>query len=377
MKIPYNKPFIAGNELTHIQDAVENGQLAGNGKYTKLCQDHIKKVTHSGKVLLTTSCTSALEMSAKLINLKINDEVLMSPFTFVSTANAFLMSNAKPVFVDIRENTLNIDELKIEEKISSKTKAICPVHYAGISCEMTKILQIAKENKLLVIEDAAQGFCSTYNNMPLGSMGDMSTFSFHETKNFIAGEGGALLINNPKYFKRSEIIWEKGTNRASFFRGEIDKYTWVDIGSSYLPSELIAAFLYGQFEKADIIKQKRLQIWNYYFERLSKLEENGMVKLPVVPNNCEHNGHIFYILTKTEDERDNLLNFLKQKSIGAIFHFIPLHESPMGWKLGYKRGMFPIAENISRRIIRLPLFFKITKSEQDFIIRTIFSYYEK
>jgi dTDP-4-amino-4,6-dideoxygalactose transaminase len=374
--IPFNKPFIVGKELYYISQAVLNGHLAGNGEFTKRCHEYLTSTYKARKVLLTTSCTTALEMAALLCDVAPGDEVIMPSFTFVSTANAFVLRGAKPIFVDIRHDTLNLDVQKLPAVLTGKTKVICPVHYAGVGCEMNEIMSIAREKSLMVVEDAAQAMNAQYYDRYLGTIGDFGTFSFHETKNFISGEGGALLINNPAFIERAEILWEKGTNRNKFFRGEVDKYTWVDVGSSFLPSELIAAFLCAQFEMADVITAKRLRLWQTYHEALKRLADKGMCTRPFIPDQCLHNGHLYYLLLNSEVERIHLQTWLAQRHILAIFHFVPLHLSPMGQKFGYRIGDFPVTEDISSRLLRLPMYFNLTYEEQHDIIEAIYSFFD-
>jgi dTDP-4-amino-4,6-dideoxygalactose transaminase len=375
-KIPYNKPFIAGNELAYISDAVSRGQLSGDGDYTEKCHACLENKLGIKKILLTHSCTAALEMAAILCNIQPGDEVIMPSYTFVSTANAFVLRGAKPVFVDIRQDTLNIDEKLIEQAITSKTKVIVPVHYAGVACEMDTIMNIAKKHNLMVVEDAAQGVDAYYKGRALGSIGDLGCFSFHETKNYISGEGGALAVNNPEFARQSEIIREKGTNRAEFFRGEVDKYTWQNIGSSYLPSELIAAFLYAQLECAENITRKRLQIWNRYNEELQPLEQSGDIVLPHIPDNCKHNGHLFYCILKSLEVRECFLAFLKEKGILAIFHYVPLHLSPMAKKLHLESDL-PVTSDLAERIVRLPIYFMLDEEQHKYIIATVKEFFGK
>ncbi len=353
--INFNKPYLTGKELEYIAEAHSNGQLAGDGIFTRRCSNWLEKNTGSIKVLLTHSCTASLEMAAILADIGVGDEVIMPSYTFVSTANAFVMRGGVAVFVDIRADTLNIDENLIEAAITSRTKAIVVVHYAGVACEMDKIMSIARANNLIVIEDAAQGIMSTYKGRPLGSIGDLGCYSFHETKNIISGEGGALLINNMNYIKRAEIIREKGTNRSRFFRGEIDKYTWVDIGSSYLPGELIAAFLYAQLQGALEITNKRLDIWNNYYLLFSNLKDNKNFSLPIIPENMHHNGHMFYLLLTSAVERGNFLKFMKENGINCVFHYVPLHSSPCGLKNARSSGKLLVTEDVSSRLVRMPL----------------------
>ena len=374
-QIPFNQPFIIGKELYYISQAVLNGHLAGNGMFTHKCQELIESTYGGAKVLLTTSCTSALEMAAILCNVNPGDEVILPSFTFVSTANAFVLRGARPVFVDIRSDTLNMDEELIEAAITPRTRLICPVHYAGVGCEMDRILQLARDRNLRVVEDAAHAMDSAYKGRSLGTLGDLGTYSFHETKNFISGEGGALLINDPALLERAEIVWEKGTNRSQFFRGEVDKYTWVDIGSSYLPSELIAAFLYAQLENAEQITRKRLAAWDYYFAGLESLQADGFLRLPIIPSECKHNAHMFYILLENGRIRDELMAYLKRAGISPVFHYIPLHSSPMGVKYGFHEGQLPVTESISERLLRLPLFFEIAPEQQRRVIDRIHQYF--
>ena len=367
-KIPYNKPTIIAGELEYIRDAVESGKISGDAKYSRKCQELMEDKFGIARVLLTTSCTSALEMSSLLINLKPGDEVIMPSYTFVSTANAFILRGAIPVFIDIREDTLNIDERLIVKSITDKTRAIIPVHYAGVGCEMDTIMEIAREKQLCVVEDAAQGINASYKGKYLGTIGDLGAFSFHETKNIICGEGGALLINNKALIERAEIIWEKGTNRKKFFRGEIDKYTWIDVGSSYLMSDILAAYLFAQLENLEKIQKKRQIIFEFYYESLRDMQKLGKLKLPVFPANCRPNYHIFYILFPDEKQRNKVLKKLKEAGILAVFHYVPLHLSPMGRIFGYKPGDFPVTEDLSNRIIRLPLYYELTIDEAEFVV---------
>ena len=370
--ISFNKSFLAGNELKYIEQAVLSGQIKGDGPFTKKCNEWMEQKFNAEKVLLTTSCTSALEMSAILCDIKPGDEVIMPSYTFVSTANAFVIRGAKPVFVDIRLDTLNIDETKIEAAITPKTKAIVPVHYAGVACEMDTIMRIAKKHNLFVIEDAAQGVMAKYKGKFLGTIGDLGTYSFHETKNYSSGEGGAIVINNPEMIERAEIIREKGTNRSKFFRGEVDKYTWVDVGSSYLPSEIIAAFLFAQLEKAEKINQKRLEIWQNYYDELKELEEKKILRLPIIPDNCQHNAHMFYIILRDEKTRNNLMDFLKkEKNILSVFHYVPLHSAPLGRKAAPNNPNLPITDDLNTRLLRLPFYYNLTKEEQTYIIESV------
>ncbi len=375
IKIPFNKPCIIGKELYYIAQSVLSGKISGDGIFTKRCSELIEERYSAKKVLLTTSGSAALDMSAILCNISSGDEVILPSYTFVSTANSFLIRGAKLKFVDIREDTFNIDETKIENEITSKTKAIIVVHYAGIYCEMDAIMDIASKYDLLVVEDAAQGMESKYKDKYLGTIGDIGCYSFHETKNFTCGEGGAILVNNENFLERAEIIREKGTNRNKFFRGEVDKYTWVDIGSSYLPSEILSAFLYAQLENIKIITEDRLNSWNYYNDNFKDLENKGSLRLPVIPEGCTHNGHMFYLLLENNKTRDSLMSYLKDKGILAVFHYIPLHLSPMGRSMGYGEDDLPITEKISECILRLPLFYNIGRNNQDTIIQEILKYF--
>ncbi|WP_028980066.1 dTDP-4-amino-4,6-dideoxygalactose transaminase [Sporocytophaga myxococcoides] len=373
--IPYNKPFIIGKELEYIRQAVESGKISGDGKFSKLSQSLLEKRFGYGKVLLTSSCTDALEMTAILLNISEGDEVIMPSFTFVSTANAFILRGAKVVFAEIRPDTLNIDESKIEALITPKTKALVIVHYAGISCDMEKISAITQKHSIALVEDAALAIDSYYKGKALGSFGQLSTLSFHETKNIISGEGGALIINDPQYYDRAEIIREKGTNRAKLFRGEINKYEWVDIGSSYLPSEIIAAFLYAQLENMDTILKRRITLWNHYFQKLKPLQELSVVTLPVLSEGSTMNGQLFYILCKDEKDRNALLDFLNLEKIKAVFHYLPLHLSPFFMNKHDGRSL-PVTESASGRLIRLPLFYEMKDEEQNYIISKIFDFFK-
>ena len=374
--ISFNKPLFIGNEIEYIKKVILNNKMCGDGIFTKKCNQWIENNSATCKALLTTSCTHALEMAAILCNIQSGDEIIMPSFTFVSTADAFVMRGAKIVFVDIRPDTMNINEKLIEDAITTKTKAIVPVHYAGVSCEMDKIMEIAQKYNLAVIEDAAQGVMSKYKGKALGSIGDFGCYSFHETKNYSSGEGGAILINDKKNVERAEIIREKGTNRSKFFRGEIDKYTWVDFGSSYLPSELNAAYLYAQLEQADKINNCRLKLWNLYHNLLMPLSEQGKIELPIVPNKCKHNGHIFYIKVKNIDERTELINYLDKHDINAVFHYIPLHTSPAGLNFGRFNGEDIYTTKESERLLRLPMFYNLTENEIYHITEVIKKFYK-
>jgi dTDP-4-amino-4,6-dideoxygalactose transaminase len=374
--IPFNKPFIVGKELYYIAQSVMSGHIAGDGLFTGKCQGFLEKKFDAKKILLTTSCTSALEMAAILCNISAEDEVILPSFTFVSTANALYMRGAKMIFTDIKLETLNIDETLIEDVITDHTKAIVPVHYAGVSCDMDKIMDIAHRHNLYVVEDAAQGVNAQYKGKFLGTIGDIGTYSFHETKNVICGEGGAIVINNEELIDRAEIIREKGTNRSKFFRGEVDKYTWVDIGSSYLPSDILAAFLYAQLENMELIEKRRKAIYDYYYDALTPLAMKGALRLPVIPQECKDNSHIFYIILEDEHKRDALMNYLKSKGILTIFHYVPLHLSPVGRSMGYKKGQFPVTELISERLLRLPLYYGLNREEQSTVVKFIEKYFE-
>lgn len=376
--IRFCKPFILGNELDFIDEAIKSERLSGDGAFTARCSELISSYLggYSG-VLLTHSCTAALEMAAILTDIKPGDEVIMPSYTFVSTANAFVLRGGIPVFVDIRNDTLNINEELIEKAITPKTKAIVAVHYAGVSCEMDKIVNIARRHHLWVIEDAAQALGSSYRNHKLGTIGHLATFSFHETKNIISGEGGALIINDLTLMQRAEIIREKGTNRSRFFRGEVDKYTWVDIGSSYLPSELVAAFLYGQLLHIDEVNIKRMQVWDRYHKGLKILEKDGFIRLPIIPAGCEQNAHMFYLLTRSNQEQIDLLKILKTKNIGAVFHYVPLHSSEGGIKFGRTEGSMVVTDDLANRLVRLPLYPQISVDDQELIIQTIKLFFKK
>lgn len=373
--ISFNVPPFVGNELEYMRDAISNHKLCGDGPFTKKCSEWIETKFSTQKSLLTTSCTHALEMAAILADIQPGDEVIMPSYTFVSTADAFVLRGAKIVFVDIRPDTMNMDEKLIESAITEKTRAIVPVHYAGVSCEMDIIMDIAKKYNLKVIEDAAQGVMSSYKGKALGTIGDFGCYSFHETKNYSMGEGGAVLIQNPDYNSKAEIIREKGTNRSQFFRGQIDKYTWVDYGSSYLPSDLNAAYLYAQLEKAELINNNRLSTWNQYYKSLKPLEEAGIIHLPVVPKDCVHNAHMFYIKVKDLEERTKLIQFLKENDVNAVFHYIPLHSSPAGKQFGRFHGDDVYTTKESERLVRLPMYYGLTNDEVDYVVRMINNFY--
>jgi dTDP-4-amino-4,6-dideoxygalactose transaminase len=354
-RIPFNKPHLVGSEFQYISEAATRGRLAGDGEFTRRCSEQLLFRTGSIGALLTHSCTAALEMSAILLEIEAGDEVIMPSYTFVSTANAFVLRGAVPVFVDIRPDTLNIDEQLIEAAISSRTRAIVPVHYAGVACEMDRIMEIASRHGLAVVEDAAQGIFSSYKGRALGAIGHLGAFSFHETKNVIAGEGGALIINDPDYMARAEIIREKGTNRSRFFRGEVDKYTWVDVGSSYLPGELVAAFLYAQLLAGEKITAERINLWNRYDEAFRALESKGKVRCPVVPSECKHNAHMYYLLLESLEERDRFIAFMNSRGVHCVFHYVPLHSSEYGARHARVNGPMLNTTNCSDRLVRLPL----------------------
>ena len=375
--INFNVPPFTGKEMDYIRECVENQKICGDGVYTKKCNEWLEKKTGSTKCLLTTSCTHATELAALLAEIQPGDEVIMPAYTFVSTADAFVLRGAVPVFVDIRPDTMNIDENLIEAAITEKTKAIVPVHYAGVSCEMDKIMELAKKYNLVVIEDAAQGVMSTYKGKALGTIGDFGCFSFHETKNYSMGEGGALLIRDEKYVEDAEIIREKGTNRSKFYRGQIDKYTWVNFGSSYLPSDMNAAYLYAQLEIAEEINDARLACWERYYENLKPLAKAGYIELPVVPQGCVHNAHMFYIKAKDIEERTELIAHLKDNGVMSVFHYIPLHTAPAGKKFGRFHGEDKYTTKESERLTRLPMFYGLTLEQVDYICEQVKSFYEK
>ena len=369
--IPFNKPYMTGRELWYIAQAHTNGHLSGNGMFTKKCHAWLEARTGTLKALLTHSCTAALEMAAILTDIQPGDEVIMPSYTFVSTANAFVLRGGVPVFVDIRPDTLNIDETLIEAAITPRTKAIVPVHYAGVACEMDTIMDIARRHDLLVIEDAAQGVMSTYKGKPLGSIGHMGAYSFHETKNITSGEGGALLINDERFAERAEILREKGTNRGQFFRGQVDKYTWVDIGSSYLPGEVIAAFLWAQMEDAQSITKKRMDIWQQYHEDLVPLESSGKLRRPIIPEDCQHNAHMYYILLESLENRTEVIAQMKKQCVNAVFHYVPLHSSPAGLKYGRVNGKMTHTDDLADRLLRLPLWVDLTEERQDKVLAVL------
>ena len=374
--ISFNVPPVAGKELIYLEEAIRSKKICGDGAFTKRCSRWLEEQTGSERVLLTTSCTHATELAEILADIKPGDEVIMPSYTFVSTADAFVLRGAKAVFVDIRPDTMNIDETLIEDAITEKTRAIVPVHYAGVSCEMDTICDIAKRHNLYVIEDAAQGVMATYKSRPLGTIGDYGCYSFHETKNLSMGEGGALLIKDKANILRAEIVREKGTNRSQFFRGEIDKYTWMDAGSSYLPSELNAAYLWAQLEDAQKIYDDRMRSWNLYYEQLKPLADEGRIELPVIPEGCVHNAHMFYIKTRDLKERTDLIFYLKGKQINSVFHYIPLHSSPAGKRLGVFHGEDKYTTRESERLLRLPMYYGLGKENIECVTESIKNFYK-
>lgn len=373
--IKFNVPPFIGDEITNIQKAIDSQKICGDGRFTKSCNIWMEERFNANKVLLTTSCTHALEMAAILADIKPGDEVIMPSYTFVSTADAFVQRGATIVFVDIRPDTMNIDENLIEDAITDKTKAIVVVHYAGVSCEMDTITDIAKRHNLFVVEDAAQGVMSTYKGKALGTIGDFGCYSFHETKNYSMGEGGAILIKDDKYIEKAEITREKGTNRSQFFRGQIDKYTWVDYGSSYLPSELNAAYLYAQLKNADKINENRLNSWNLYYDLLKPLADEGFIELPHIPEGCEHNAHMFYIKAKDLEERTKLIKFMKDNEISLAFHYIPLHSAPAGLNFGRFHGEDVYTTKESDRLVRLPMYYGLSTEEIQYVVKYIKKFY--
>ena len=374
--VPFNKPPLTGNEEKYILESMKSGKISGDGEFTKRCHKWFEEKLECKKVLLTTSCTHALEMAAILLDIQEDDEVIMPSYTFVSTANAFVLRGAKIVFVDIRPDTMNMDETKIEQAITNKTKVIVPVHYAGVACEMDTIMNIANRHSLFVVEDAAQGMMSSYKGKALGTIGHLGTFSFHETKNYTsAGEGGLLIINDEKFVQRAEVIREKGTNRSLFFRGMVDKYSWVDIGSSYLPNDMSAAYLWGQLEKADDINENRLNSWNTYYKGFQVLEEKGILELPTIPANCIHNAHMFYIKVKDLNTRTDFIEYLKENDILSVFHYVPLHSAPAGLQFGRFFGEDHATTIESERLIRLPMYYKLSHTQQSKIIDKIFNFF--
>ena len=375
--IPFNVPPCTGNEMKYIAEAVDSHKISGDGEFTKRCNAWLEERFHANKVMLTTSGSTALDMAFELCELSSGDEVILPSYTFSSTANAAVLCGARLVFADIRPDTMNIDEKRIEAAITDRTKVICCVHYAGVACEMDAIMDIARRHGLMVIEDAAQGVMSTYKGRALGTIGDFGCYSFHETKNYSMGEGGAIVINNPEFNEKAEILREKGTNRSKFFRGQVDKYTWVDFGDSYLPSEINAAYLWAQLEMADKINEDRLSSWNAYYEALRPLADDGKISLPTVPDGCVHNGHMFYIKARDLQERTALISFLKARGITAVFHYVPLHSAPAGYKFGRFAGEDLYTTKESERLVRLPMYYGLTKEDRQHVIRSVLEFYKK
>lgn len=374
--IPFNVPPFVGNEIRYIKEAVDNKKICGDGPFTKKCNEWIEKRFNAKKALLTTSGSTALDMAALMCDLKPGDEVILPSYTFSSTANSFVLAGAKLVFVDIRPDTINIDEKKIEAAITNKTRVIVPVHYAGVACDMDTIMEIAKRYGLMVVEDAAQAVMSTYKGKALGTIGDFGCYSFHETKNYSMGEGGAILINNEKYIERAEILREKGTNRSQFFRGQVAKYNWVDFGDSYLQSDLNAAYLWAQLEVADEINNNRLKIWNEYYDAFKPLADKGLIELPTVPNGCVHNAHMFYIKCKDLDERTRFIDKMRELGIGCVFHYVPLHSAPAGLKFGRFAGEDVYTTTESDRLVRLPMYYKLETDDLKYIIKSVLEYFQ-
>lgn len=373
--INFNVPPFTGKEFDYMHEAVENHKICGDGPFTKKCDEWMQNRFHADRVMLTTSGSTALDMAALLCDLKEGDEVILPSFTFSSTANSFVLAGARLVFVDIRPDTMNIDETKIEAAITERTKVICPVHYAGVACEMDAIMKIAKKYNLLVVEDAAQGVMSTYKGKALGTIGDFGCYSFHETKNYSMGEGGAIVINNPKYIEKAEILREKGTNRTQFFRGQVAKYNWVDFGDSYLQSDLNAAYLWAQLEMADEINNNRLATWNAYYNAFKPLEEKGLITLPTVPDGCVHNAHMFYIKCKDLETRQNFIKFMKENDILCVFHYVPLHSAPAGEKFGRFSGKDEHTTADSDRLVRLPMYYNIDKNDLEKVINKTLEFF--
>ena len=374
--INFNVPPFTGKEMDYMKETIENQKICGDGPFTKKCSEWIEQQTKTAKCLLTTSCTHATELAALLTDIKEGDEVILPSYTFVSTADAFVLRGARAVFVDIRPDTMNIDETLIEDAITERTKVIAPVHYAGVGCEMDVIMEIADRHHLMVVEDAAQGIMASYKGKALGTFGDFGCFSFHETKNFSMGEGGALLVRDEKYIEEAEIIREKGTDRSKYYRGQVDKYRWQNYGSSYLPSDMNAAYLYAQLELAEEITQARIDRWNQYRELLAPLEKEGKIELPYIPDYCSHNGHMFYIKTKDMEERSRLIEYLKKKEILSVFHYVPLHSAPAGLKFGRFHGEDKYTTKESERILRLPLFYKLTADQVEYIANQVRAFYQ-
>ena len=374
--ISFNVPPFVGNEFKYMHEAVENHKICGDGPFTKKCDEWMEKRFNAKKVMLTTSGSSALDMAAMLCGIKPGDEFILPSFTFSSTANSFVLAGAKLVFVDVRPDTMNIDETKIEDAITEKTKVICPVHYAGVACEMDTIMKIAKDHNLIVVEDAAQGVMSTYKGKALGTIGDFGCYSFHETKNYSMGEGGAIVINNPKYIEKAEILREKGTNRSQFFRGQVAKYNWVDFGDSYLQSDLNAAYLWAQLEVADNINNNRINTWNQYYEAFKHLQVKGLIELPTIPNGCIHNAHMFYIKCKNLETRQKFIKFMKENDILCVFHYVPLHSAPAGIKFGRFNGEDKYTTKESDRLVRLPMYYNLDQKDLQKVIKKTLEFFE-
>jgi dTDP-4-amino-4,6-dideoxygalactose transaminase len=369
--VPFNTPYVTGAEFEYIQEAIDNAHLAGSGPFSRRCADYLKERLGAQSVLLTHSCTGALEMAALLANVQPGDEVILPSFTFTSTATAFALRGAVPVFVDVREDTLNLDESLVEAAITPRTRVLIAVHYAGIGCEMSTLADIAERRGLMLVEDAAQGFCSDYHGAPLGSLGSLGTLSFHETKNVISGEGGALVVNDPALVERAEVLHEKGTDRRAFFRGQVDKYSWVDLGSSFVASELAAAFLWAQLEQDDWITGQRMAIWERYHEGFAELEASGRLRRPVVPSGAGHNAHMYYLLLETMDARDKVIHDLAELGVAAVFHYVPLHSAPAGRRLGRAVGTLSVTDDVSGRLLRLPLWVGMTDEQVERVIAAV------
>jgi len=374
IQIPFNKPALLGQEFDYMRQAIERGKISGDGHFSHLCEESLKSIIGASRVLLTTSCTHALEMAALLLDIQPGDEVMLPSFTFVSTANAFVLRGARPVFIDSRPDTLNLDENQIEARLTPRTKAIIPVHYAGVGCAMDRIVEIANSRGIYVVEDNAHGLFGRYRGRPLGSFGNLATQSFHETKNISCGEGGGLVINDPRFSFRAEILREKGTNRASFFRGQVDKYTWVDVGSSYVPSDILAAFLYAQLQAASQIQEARRALWRRYHRELADWALSLDVRLPIIPAECEQAYHMYYLLMPSLEARQAFIRHLGERGILAVFHYLPLHLAPMGQKFGGRPGDCPVAESLSERLVRLPFYFNLTAGEQERVIDAVLSF---
>ena len=375
--INFNMPPYTGDEIKYIEEAIASKKISGDGQFTKKCSEWLENKFGAIRVLLTTSGSTALDMAAQLCGINPGDEVILPSYTFSSTANSFVLAGAKLVFVDVRPDTMNLDEKKIESAITEKTKVIVPVHYAGVACEMDTIMDIAKRHNLFVVEDAAQGVMSTYKGKALGTIGDFGCYSFHETKNYSMGEGGAIVINNPDYVEKAEILREKGTNRAKFFRGQVDKYTWVDFGDSYLPSELNAAYLWAQLLKADEINNDRLSSWDYYYNALKPLADKGDIIFPTIPEDCVHNAHMFYIKLNSLEERTKFIDYLKAKGIQTVFHYVPLHSAPAGLKFGRFDGIDEYTTSESEKLVRLPMYFGLSKESKEAVVEAVYSYFNE